>query len=94
MGIPACLILLALFGSAIRESLRQLRDSQSAVFGLSQITAALLLVGIVNATNTGDINSDRSTWLFMSLVFVVRGYRCGFAEPQPMRVVAAQPVHA
>jgi hypothetical protein len=30
-------------------------------------------VGIVNATNTGDINSDRSTWLFLSLVFVVRG---------------------
>jgi hypothetical protein len=24
--------------------------------------------------NTGDINSDRSTWLFLSLVYVVRGY--------------------
>jgi hypothetical protein len=32
-------------------------------------------VGIVNATNTGDINSDRSTWLFLSLVFVMRGLR-------------------
>ena len=94
MGIPACLILLTLFGSAIRESLRQLGDSHSAAFHLSQITAALLLVGIVNATNTGDTNSDRSTWLFMSLVFVVRGYRWGLAEPQPVRVAAAQPVHA
>jgi hypothetical protein len=43
--------------------------------GLSQVCAALLAVGIVNATNTGDINSDRSTWLFLSLVFVMRGLR-------------------
>jgi hypothetical protein len=34
-----------------------------------------LLVGIVNATNTGDINSDRSTWLFLSIVYVVREIR-------------------
>lgn len=94
MGIPACLILFAVFGSAIRESLRQLRDSQSALFGLTEITAALLLIGIVNAINTGDINSDRSTWLYMSLVFVVRGYRCAFAEPFQARAVAAQPAPA
>ena len=46
-----------------------------AHLALSQVCAALLAVGIVNATNTGDINSDRSTWLFLSMVFVMRGLR-------------------
>ncbi len=80
MGIPGALIALAIFGSAIREALRQLRDHDSPYFVLSQLAAALLLVGIVNGTNTGDINSDRATWLFMSLVFVVRGLRTGSRE--------------
>ncbi|MFZ3201726.1 MAG: O-antigen ligase family protein [Candidatus Acidiferrales bacterium] len=75
MGIPAGLIVCALFGSAIREAWRQIRDRMSPCLTLSQLTAALLVMGIVNATNTGDINSDRTTWLFMSLVFVVRGLR-------------------
>jgi O-antigen ligase len=75
LGIPAALLMCVLFGCTIREALRQLADHASPFFNFSQLTAALFLIGIVNATNTGDINSDRSTWLFMSLVFVVRGYR-------------------
>jgi O-antigen ligase len=75
MGLAAGVLMLALFGSAIREALRQLADRTSPFLGISQIAAALLAVGIVNGTNTGDINSDRSTWLFLSLVFVVRGLR-------------------
>lgn len=75
LGIPAGLLVCILFGSTIREAIRQLTDRTSPFFTLSQLTAALFLIGIVNAMNTGDINSDRSTWLFMSLVFVVRGYR-------------------
>jgi O-antigen ligase len=82
LGIPAALIVFALFAVTIRESLRQLKDSQSPLFHLSQLAAALLLIGVVNATNTGDINSDRSTWLFVSLVFVVRGYRVQRAHHQ------------
>lgn len=74
MGIPAALIVIAIFASAVRESWRQLRARLSPLFLFSPLTAALLLVGIVNATNTGNINSDRSTWLFVSLVFVVRGF--------------------
>ena len=50
-------------------------DHAAPHLGLSQVCAALLAVGIVNATNTGDINSDRSTWLFLSLVFVMQGLR-------------------
>jgi O-antigen ligase len=80
MGIPAALIALAIFGSAIREAYRQLKDRDSPYFVLSQLAAALLLVGIVNGTNTGDINSDRTTWLFVSLVFIVRSLRIGSQE--------------
>ena len=76
MGIPAALIACALFGSAIRESLPPIeRPPRRPTSHFRILAAALLVIGIVNATNTGDINSDRSTWLFMSLVFVVRGYR-------------------
>jgi O-antigen ligase len=75
MGLGAGLLVIALFVLAIREAWRQLNDSESGYLVLSQIAAALLLVGIVNATNTGDINSDRSTWLFLSIVYVVRGLR-------------------
>jgi len=80
IGIPAALIALAIFGSSILEALRQLKDRNSPYFVLSQLAAALLLVGTINGTNTGDINSDRATWLFVSLVFVVRGLRIGSQE--------------
>jgi O-antigen ligase len=75
LGLPAGILVAALFGSAIREAWRQLKDHAVPHLGLSQVCAALLAVGIVNATNTGDINSDRSTWLFLSLVFVMQGLR-------------------
>ena len=75
LGLPAGILVVALFGSAIREAWRQLKDHVAPHLALSQVCAALLAVGIVNATNTGDINSDRSTWLFLSLVFVMRGLR-------------------
>jgi O-antigen ligase len=75
LGLPAGIIVVALFGSAIHEAWRQLQDRAAPYLTMSQVAAALLAVGIVNATNTGDINSDRSTWLFLSLVFVMRGLR-------------------
>jgi O-antigen ligase len=75
LGIPAGLLVCMIFGNTIREVFRQLRNRASPFFTLSQLTAALFLIGTVNAMNTGDVNSDRSTWLFMSLVFVVRGYQ-------------------
>jgi len=91
LGIPAGLLVCIIFGDTIREALRQLRDRVSPFFTLSQLTAALFLIGIVNAMNTGDINSDRSTWLFMSLVFVVRGYRIQSARegaiPQSQQIL-------
>lgn len=75
LGIPAALIAVAVFGSAIRESTRQLRDTASPYFTLSMIAAALLWIGVVAAITTGNINSDRSIWFFISLVFVIRSYR-------------------
>ncbi len=94
MGIPAALIACAIFISAIRESLRQLKDRCAPHFMLSQLAAALLLVGIINGTNTGDINSDRSTWLFLSLVFVVKGFRVEHLKRREIAVEASQPVPA
>jgi len=80
MGIPAALIACAIFVSAIREAIRQWKDRLSPYFTLSELTAALLAIGLINAMNTGDINSDRSTWLFLSLVFVVRSLRMNSLE--------------
>ncbi|HKV03878.1 MAG TPA: O-antigen ligase family protein [Candidatus Acidoferrales bacterium] len=94
LGIPAGLLACALFATAIRESIRQLRDRASRHFVLSQVAAALLAIGIVNAMNTGDINSDRSTWLFLSLVFVVRGFRGEFPKRARIRIEAPHPVAA
>jgi len=75
LGIPAALIGGAIFAGAIRESFHQLRDAASPFFRLSMIAAALLCIGVVAAVTTGNINSDRSIWLFVSLVFVIRAYR-------------------
>jgi O-antigen ligase len=80
LGIVAGVLMLALFGMAIREAVRQARDRVSPYPMFAQIAAALLAVGIVNGTNTGDINSDRSTWLFLSLLFAVRSLRTPEAQ--------------
>lgn len=77
LGLPGALLVAVIFGGAIRESIHQLRDRLSTHRALSEIAAALLLVGIVNAVNTGNINSDRSTWLFLSMVFAVGAFRAG-----------------
>ena len=92
LGIPAALIACAIFGCAARECLRQLTDALSPYTALSQVAAALLFVGIVNASNTGDINSARSTWLFVSLVFVVRGFRIRTREPEHFAIAAVRPL--
>jgi O-antigen ligase len=84
LGIPAVLIVCIIFGSAIREAFRQMRDVSSPYLTFSYVTAALLLVGIVNSLNTGDINSDRSTWLFISLIFVAGSLRLRTSEPPAM----------
>lgn len=80
LGIPAGLIVCALFANALRELWRQLKDKLSPQYALSQLATALLVIGIVNGMNTGDINSDRSTWLFVSIVFVVRVVRVRLPE--------------
>jgi len=94
IGIPAAILACLLFASTLRESLRQLRDQVSPYLLLSQLAAALLLVGIVNAVNTGDINSDRSTWLFVSLVFVVRGLRSRAGVERKFHAQLNRPVPA
>jgi O-antigen ligase len=94
LGVPAALIACSLFVAAIRESLRQLKDHRAPHFMLSQLAAVLLVIGIINGTNTGDINSDRSTWLFLSLVFVVRGFRIQSPDHTVIAVEAARPIPA
>ncbi len=94
IGIPAGLLVCAIFAVAIREALRQLRDRVSPRFTLSQLAAALLAVGIINGTNTGDINTDRLTWLLLSLVFVVRNLRIGSAGPSEVPAGVARPFPA
>ena len=91
LGIPAALLVCAVFGTAIRESLRQIRYRAAPHFAFSEITAALLAVGIINGTNTGDINSDRLTWLFVSLVFVARAIRTADRQRVSSPVYAQQP---
>lgn len=90
MGMMAGLLVVTLFVMAVREAWRQVNDHASPFLTLSQIAAALLLVGIVNATNTGDINSDRSTWLFLSIVYVVREIRRRASEANTLLLSTAQ----
>jgi O-antigen ligase len=90
MGVAAGLLVIALFVIAIREAWRQVNDHTSPFLTSSQIAAALLLVGIVNATNTGDINSDRSTWLFLSIVYVVREIRRRSSDANASALLIAQ----
>src|SRR5271154_5628071 len=94
MGIGAGLLVITLFVIALCEVWRQLSDRASPYLAFSQIAAALLVVGIVNATNTGDINSDRSTWLFLSIIYVVRGlrYQSPPVYPQPIPYLRASPI--
>ncbi len=77
LGLPALLSVVGFFAASARESWRQLRMSESVCGTLPQLAAAWLLLGIVNGLNTGDINSDRTTWLFASIVFVIATYAGG-----------------
>jgi O-antigen ligase len=90
LGIPALLMVCIIFGSAIRESFRQMRDVFSPYLTFSYLTAALLLVGIMNSLNTGDINSDRSTWLSISLVFVAGSLRIRAANALATSTLCSQ----
>jgi hypothetical protein len=79
---------------ALREAFRQLKDRISPDLTLSQVASALLLIGVLNAMNTGDINSDRSTWLFVSLVFVVGQVRRRASNEVVASLTASDPVPA
>lgn len=95
IGIPAALIACAIFGSAILEACRLLRHASAPHFALSQVAAALLFAGLINGTNTGDINSDRATWLFVSLVFVVRSIqRSPIEHSRATTTASARPLAA
>ena len=94
LGIPAGLAVCFLFGVALREAFRQLKDRISPDLTLSQVASALLLIGVLNAMNTGDINSDRSTWLFVSLVFVVGQVRRRASNEVVASLTASDPVPA
>jgi len=92
LGIPALLIVLAFFAAAAHESWRQLRMSVPACGTLPQLAAAWLLLGVVNGLNTGDINSDRTTWLFASIVFVVGAYTQRNSICDARATTSSQPV--
>lgn len=94
LGIPAGILVCFLFGAALREAFSQLADKLSPCLTLSQIASALLLIGILNAMNTGDVNSDRSTWLFVSILFVVGQLRRKSSIEAIPHAGAVQPVIA
>ncbi len=94
LGILAGLLICFLFGAALREAFSQLGDKLSPGLTLSRIASALLLIGILNAMNTGDINSDRSTWLFVSILFVVGQLRRQSSTERLPRAEVVQPVTA
>ncbi|MGH9684344.1 MAG: O-antigen ligase family protein [Candidatus Acidiferrales bacterium] len=94
MGIPAAMLVFIIFFSAVREALRQATDRVTPGFTLSLIAAALLLSGIINGLNTGDINSDRLTWLFVALVFAARGLRYGPDNRAPATIESPHPFSA
>jgi len=59
--------------AAFWETLRQLRQKHWNHRRISCAILALLVIGVITLSNTGDMNEIRSIWLFLSLPFVLRG---------------------
>lgn len=73
MGIFAAALLITLVAVSLFASLRQAFDRSFPLQKLSRVVPVLMILGIVSLLNSGDINSHRDMWLYMSLPFVLRG---------------------
>lgn len=73
MGVLASAILIVLVGVSFTESLRQVSNRRFPLHKLSCVVFVLLVVDLVSMLNSGDINSHRTMWLYMSIPFVLRG---------------------
>lgn len=72
MGILSALITCAIIICSFWETFRQLMDNNFKYKKLSRMILALLIIGFITMSNTGDINSVRPMWLYMSIPFVLR----------------------
>jgi len=72
MGVPAALAYVGLIYLALRESIRQLIDRAFRYKAFSRVVFALLTVGLVGQSVSGDINDNKAFWLYLGLPFVLR----------------------
>ena len=72
MGLVNALIACLLIFAAFKETARQLLDKAFEHKNLSRTVLGLLILGFITFMNTGDINDNRSMWLYMTLPFVIR----------------------
>jgi len=72
MGILSSALLVVLVAASFRESLRQVINRHFPLHKLSCVVLVLLVMGFVSIVSTGDITSNRSMWLYMTLPFVLR----------------------
>jgi len=72
MGLLSSALLVVLVAASFREILRQVLNRQFPLHQLSCVVLVLLVMGFVSIVSTGDITSNRSMWLYMTLPFVLR----------------------
>jgi O-antigen ligase len=75
MGILSALTVCGIIISSFRETVKQMLDNNFKYKKLSYTVLALLIIGFITMMNTGDINCVRPMWLYMSLPFVLRGFK-------------------
>lgn len=72
LGVPAALAYLGMIYLAFRETIKQLTDRAFRYRTFSRVILALLAVGLVGQTVSGDINDNRAFWLYLGLPFLLR----------------------
>jgi len=75
MGILSALTVFGIIIISFRETIKQILDRNFKHKKLSCTVLALLIIGFITMMNTGDINTVRPMWLYMSLPFVLRGFK-------------------
>jgi O-antigen ligase len=88
LGFVALIAFAALVLWAFWEAVRQLRDHKFPLWSESTAVLALLIFGFLQMIKSGDMNDNRSMWLFMGLPFLLRH----LANKAPVQTQATSPL--
>lgn len=80
LGIMAALIFAALVACSFKEAVAQIRDRQFPLLNLSFAVLSLMIFGFLQMIKSGDINDNRSMWLYLGLPFLLRSLSRNYSE--------------